>query len=726
MTSKTSYNNLGRNVRDQLHSMRSFILLLAVVYLACGPLWVFLQLTSYSGLDSVALTNLTTIYVGYFTPFYWLALGLGAVGGLYVTRYQDVPQQSNFYHSLPVTRAGLLSARVLALLLVQVLLLIVVTMVDVVFAVMIAGNIDSALVMNLVLSCGVHFCYIMLVFLTSLAVVLLAGQLTANTVGQVLMSVVIHLTIPLTAVVLSAVVSISCQTYSTIGLFDTLTRFNIITGFTRAQTSVYAHINTLNPALEQALDAANFSPHFLAWPLVMTLLYVLVAVVCFVLTYVLYARRAVEKAGDTLMYPLVGSIVKAIYVFLGGVFCGLGLRELAGETMIGFVIGAIVGMVVVHLIAEMLFSMDVDGVRRHYVSSLVGLVVALVATLGFQSGLIDMDSRFPDAASVKGAYIGYVEDNGHYGDNVAAVEDVETVAKMVDAAEKLGEANVVFEPLDDAQPDLITIDFSYRTTLGGITTRRFNVEPETARKIMQPLLDDSEVTRANWSSLANADVTDLVECAYSRAFSDYVGGYDTYLIESSSPYGNSSGLVKDTEDGARRAEALLKAIQSDMDKRSFDTYQGRVIGTFTYSVLSTDSNGADNINWGLRYTLYEGDAATSALLAQWREEGFLADERDTFNDMLKGYEATVYMPASDDNDESVDLATLTTEQFVDAYVNGALVSDKQARLYGVPVESDVAVGLCDGTVSDPDSAIIAVYYYRAGAEVPTMNTEGNP
>ena len=217
-----------------------------------------------------------------------------------------------------------------------------------------------------------------------------------------------------------------------------------------------------------------------------------------------------------------------------------------------------------------------------------------------------------------------------------------------------------------------------------------------------------------------------MECAYSRAFSDYVGGYDTYLIESSSPYGNSSGLVKDTEDGARRAEALLKAIQSDMDKRSFDTYQGRVIGTFTYSVLSTDSNGADNINWGLRYTLYEGDAATSALLAQWREEGFLADERDTFNDMLKGYEATVYMPASDDNDESVDLATLTTEQFVDAYVNGALVSDKQARLYGVPVESDVAVGLCDGTVSDPDSAIIAVYYYRAGAEVPTMNTEGNP
>ena len=37
MTSKTSYNNLGKNVRDQLHKMRSFILLLGVIYLAAGP-----------------------------------------------------------------------------------------------------------------------------------------------------------------------------------------------------------------------------------------------------------------------------------------------------------------------------------------------------------------------------------------------------------------------------------------------------------------------------------------------------------------------------------------------------------------------------------------------------------------------------------------------------------------------------------------------------------------
>ena len=119
MTSQKSYNNLGKNVRDQLHKMRSAILLLGVLYLAAGPVWFLLQMTSYPKYSSLPL--LSNLYVGYFHVFYFLALALGTVGGFYATRYQNVPQQSNFYHSLPVTRQGLLSARILALVLAQVI-----------------------------------------------------------------------------------------------------------------------------------------------------------------------------------------------------------------------------------------------------------------------------------------------------------------------------------------------------------------------------------------------------------------------------------------------------------------------------------------------------------------------------------------------------------------------------------------------------------------------------
>ena len=194
MTSQKSYNNLGKNVRDQLHKMRSAILLLGVLYLAAGPVWFLLQMTSYPKYSSLPL--LSNLYVGYFHVFYFLALALGTVGGFYATRYQNVPQQSNFYHSLPVTRQGLLSARILALVLVQVLLLIVVTMVDVGVVLMTASHVSGALTANLVGAAGIHFCYIMLVFLLALAVSLFAGQLTANTIGQVLMTAVLHLSVP--------------------------------------------------------------------------------------------------------------------------------------------------------------------------------------------------------------------------------------------------------------------------------------------------------------------------------------------------------------------------------------------------------------------------------------------------------------------------------------------------------------------------------------------------
>ena len=296
MTSQKSYNNLGKNVRDQLHKMRSAILLLGVLYLAAGPVWFLLQMTSYPKYSSLPL--LSTLYVGYFHVFYFLALALGTVGGFYATRYQNVPQQSNFYHSLPVTRQGLLSARILALVLVQVLLLIVVTMVDVGVVLMTASHVSGALAANLVGAAGVHFCYIMLVFLLALAVSLFAGQLTANTIGQVLMTAVLHLSVPFVAAVFMGICSTFTSTVGNVGLLEHLTRFNILTGFMAMITSANDHINTLNPGLVTAENAANFAPQQLVWDPAVTILYVVLAVVRFVGAYVLYNRRAVEKAGN--------------------------------------------------------------------------------------------------------------------------------------------------------------------------------------------------------------------------------------------------------------------------------------------------------------------------------------------------------------------------------------------------------------------------------------------
>lgn len=717
MTSKTSYNNLGKNVRDQLHKMRSFILLLGVIYLAAGPAWMLLQMTSYSSYNNITL--LANFFIGYFTAFYYLALALGVVGGLYATRYQNVPNQSNFYHSLPITRQGLLSARILALLLVQLLLLIVVTVVDIVVVWVTVPALSTALAANLTAAAGLHFCYIMLVFLLSLAVTLFAGQLTANSMGQVLMTVVLHVSVPLTGSVFMSIAGAFNNTIGQVGLLEHLTRFNILTGFMGTNVNVRAQLNALNPALVSSENASNFAPSLLTWPLVTTIVYIVLIAVLFTATYALYQRRAVEKTGDTLIYPYVGSVIKAVYVFLGAVLCGLFFREMIAENIVGIIVGAIIAMIVVHMIAEMVYSMDVDGVRRHYISTIVGLVVALAVMLGFQSGVLSLDQRLPDASSVKGAIL--TSDNASNRPTEVSnrfASDPEVIEKVMTAAEQAKEKNYVIQDNEEDVPNLTTLTLTYKTFFGQ-NTRNYTLTEEDAQAVMTPLLNDAKVSQATWANLMDADINDILEMTYSPVMADYIGGYSTYLIQMPQNKGTvqaNTSLVKDEKDGLRRAEALLKAVQSDLEKRSADVYQTRVIGSIMYSALTKDAYGQNSIDWSDNLTLYEGDTATAALLNQWREEGFLENESDLLNEMLGRYEVGVYHPNEEASRANL-MGTVSVDDFIAAYLAGDIMTDNQVINYGADVQDDILLVLSDGPADDETAALVGNFYLRKDAEL---------
>ena len=157
----------------------------------------------------------------------------------------------------------------------------------------------------------------------------------------------------------------------------------------------------------------------------------------------------------------------------------------------------------------------------------------------------------------------------------------------------------------------------------------------------------------------------------------------------------------------------MKAVQSDIAKRDRSVFESRVVAKLGYGVLAENDYNEADITYGNVFTIYEGDKATTALLTKWREEGFLDDEQTQLNEMLEGYEATVYDP--DKGNGEGDLGTMSSEAFVNAYLAGDLVSDSQARNYNVPVEKDIVLGLCDGPVDDDDTAIFANYYVREGA-----------
>ncbi|MEE0435123.1 MAG: hypothetical protein UDB11_06945 [Peptococcaceae bacterium] len=731
MTSRTSYNSLGKNVRDQLHKMRSFILLLAVLYLGVGPIWLFLELSSYQVYGELAL--LGRFYSDYFTPYYLIAIGIGTLGAFYATRYQDVPSQSNFYHSLPITRSGLLNARVLAVVLVQVLLLLTVTAVDIAAAAVIAGQLGgTALVINLGLTAVVHFVNIMLVFLLTFALALFAGQLTANTVGQAIMTVVLHLTVPVVTTAIMGMVTLFNDTVDTIGSLEMLGRFNILTAFSGMRLTMQGQLNSINPLFMNVENAANYSPNLALWPLGTLVCYLVLIVFFFAATYWLYKRRAVEKAGDTLMYPLVGSVVKGIYVFLAGVLSGVFFWNIIGETLVGFIIGAVLGMIVVHLIAEMIYSMDVDGVRRNYVSSLVGLVCALALCLSLQTGLVNPDEHLPKADSVNGAAIS-INNQNDFNMNVksSAATDPTTIQTIMKAADELQAVNVTQDDTSDTSDtmqDLVAVQVAYDTTLGGKTERYFTVTMDDAKTILAPVLDNAQAMKTAWSSVVDAKADDIVSLSVIPSLNNVMSDEEISLLPLDGgdyKYQNTQNIdaasKAQAEKDRERAEALLAAMQKDLDQRNSEVLATRVVAMVSTGMRTTNEQGVDVINWGGNYlNIYAGDKNTVALLNKWREEGFLPDERSNLQQLLKGYSAIVYDPSTE---KDTQLGTLSTDALIDAYLAGDLLSYDQVKLYGVKADdpSHLVVGICDGAANDADSSIVANLYVRDGAEL-TLNS----
>lgn len=698
MTSKTSYNNVGKYIWQQLRATRSFILLVAVVYMAIGPLLLAFQMSSL-GVSANPLPMLQVLFKDYYTVYFFAAVALATLGVIYVTRYQNVQTQSNYYHSLPVSRSRLLAGRVLALVIVQLLLLLIVTVASIVASMLFARSIgESAIVGPLVQSAGLHFVYIMLVFLLAMAITLFAGQLTASTVGQILMTVVLHATFIVCSGVGSMFLDSFAETHYSGGWISNLVKFNIFYLFADVGNidSEFEIVNSLMTSgdLVSLLDVGR-----LVWPMSMTLICIVLTTALLVGSFLLYRCRAVEKAGDTLMFAWVGSAVKAIYVIIGGLSGGFVLFSMASHSFVAFVLGVVIAAVVVHIVAEMIYSQDVNGIRQHWLSTLVPMALAIAVAFLFHSGIVSYDDHLPKADSIEAAAISF-NDSGSDGKvlNTEAAKSPETINKVVAAMEAANAARIHHEDMMVENPEdevevvpTQTLIVSYKTALGGKTSRYYNVPTEEAAKIMAPFLNDPHYYEAAWSSLMNMELENVAELFVDgNGFADFASiDSDVILIS------DGSSQMSKAERAARleRSEALLKALKSDLKKRNADVLASRVVGYVTYGGATGEKNSAV---WGMRYPVYVGDSATVALLQDWRDQGILPEEQSTLSAALTGM--AIKTVTYDDSEQGYTVTgTMSNEDFINAWLAGDFVYTDQADRYGFDVNKKQGVIVVDAT-----------------------------
>lgn len=700
MTSKTSYNNVGKYIWQQLRATRSFILLVAVVYMAIGPLLLALSMSSL-GVSANPLPMLQMLFKDYYTVYFFAAVAFATLGVIYVTRYQNVQTQSNYYHSLPVSRSRLLAGRVLALVIVQLLLLLIVTVASIVASMLFARSIgESAIVGPLVQSAALHFVYIMLVFLLAMAITLFAGQLTASTVGQILMTVVLHATVLLLSGVGSMFLDSFAETHYSGGWTSNLVKFNIFYLFANVG-NIDSDFEIVNPLMTSSDLVSLIDVSRLVWPLSMTLICVGLTVVLLVGSFLLYRRRAVEKAGDTLMFAWVGSAVKAIYVIIGGLFGGFALFSMASHSFVAFVLGVVIAAVVVHIVAEMIYSQDVNGIRQHWLSTLVPMALAIAVAFLFHSGIVNYDDHLPKADSIEAAAISF-NDSASDGKalSTAAAKSPETINKVVAAMEAANAARIHDEDMmvENAEDEVKivptqTLVVSYKTALGGKTSRYYNVPTEDAAKIMAPFLNDSHYYEATWSSLMNMELENVAELLVDgNGFADFASiDSEVTLIADS----DTNDKMSKTERATRleRSEALLQAMKSDLKKRNADVLASRVVGYVTYGGATGEKNSAV---WGMRYPVYADDSATVALLQDWRDQGILPEEHTTLSAALTGM--AIKTVTYDDSEQGYTVTgTMSNEDFINAWLAGDFVYTDQADRYGFDVNKKQGVIVVDAT-----------------------------
>ena len=548
MTSKKSYASLGKAVGVELRRMRSFILLWAMLYIIVGPVFQLMTVLSLRISPSVQELFVGRFFFAYsFMSFYIFAVALGILGGIYATHYQNVPSQSYFYHSLPMTREGLLGSRVVALTLVQAVLLLIVVVSNTVAGAMSAAGLG--ITTTLLAAGALHFVYIMLVFLMSLGVTLLAGQLTANTLGHVLMTLVFNVSIPALAGYLELIFTGTGNTYTQMAVIHNLVRVNIALPAFDKMSELTSKLDNVNPVTYDGDIASLLSAKDVLWPMGTTVAYLVLLAAVFFLTFLLYRNRAVEKAGDTLVYAKVGSVIKGFYAALAGALGGITFAQMFGGSgigaMLGFVCGVLIGALVVHVVAELIYAQGSATLRKNYFSILVAVVTTVALFFGVNAGMIDLDKHVPKASSVRAAAMYGMDNNFAVDLSLDAAKNPETIEKIITAMTKAQEKAVVSprdsdyygsytdKSLENATDEMSCeyLCFTYKTALG-VSTRYFYLTSEDARDILAPLVDDTNYQQMQYSTLMNLDFKNLDECTVSsNSLYENVGSDVIYLVD---------------------------------------------------------------------------------------------------------------------------------------------------------------------------------------------------
>lgn len=313
--------------------------------------------------------------------------------------YLHSRKKVDMYHSQPVSNCK----RYWAIYLNGVLSFLVPYMICDVLSVIIAGTygvVDGRMIQIGLMAILLNQCFFMAVYAVVIAVVMLTGNRMTVIAG----SIALLFYGALLAMVYGIYRSIYFYTYyvNTTGFYgsfwgiqytnDTLFRWSAA-GFLMAVGDGYQYVVTEKmPVSELFLKYGGLFGGT-----------ILMAVLFTVVSYVLYGKRKAESAGTSMAFPATKNFFELVIGIPLALLIGNLIGATAGNSDAFFMLGAVLGMILVHIVFQLIYEADISKVFKRWGILVAGAAGALAVILVMYLDLFGFDSYVPKASELESA-----------------------------------------------------------------------------------------------------------------------------------------------------------------------------------------------------------------------------------------------------------------------------------------------------------------------------------
>lgn len=533
--------------------------------------------------------------------------------------YLHSKTQLDTYHSLPVSRTQLFLSKYVS----GILQFLLPFLLHAVICLAMSAGKDAwndRTFVNAMTFIGIEFVIFVLSYSTSIVAVCLTG----NIIVSILESVVLFSYSTILACFLQWMFERFLHSFTSIGSSINNLFFEGLWSFSPLSMIINLFTNSAPDSIERIL--ANDFKYNVSYIPVM----VFGAVVYSALAFILYRKRASEAAGKTIAFSWAEPVIKTMCVIPAAFYSGLFFTEIASgdDNRKWFVFGMIFGYVVLALVLEIVFRMDIKGVFQHKKQFLFNAACTLLIFIIFRYDVLGYNTYVPADEQLQSCAVS-IEDlmpvsqeyrlpNGSYyyvSNTRYCMEHMEIQGNpsVMELARKAAKENFDGSNYDAYDDDSTTekyrrIIFGYKLLNGKTIYRKYwvNILDEETKRLLADVFDDYDY-----------------KIGATPAFNEsWNVNFDIAYCENSF----KSGSIELTP---QLQAKLLETYQSEYTKLTLDT----VMNTYPLGDFQLSQRGDSRFDYtlgGQGLLIYPQFTATIALLA---ENGFDFNEKVTAEDV---------------------------------------------------------------------------------------------